>query len=218
MRNLDLGLERAHGWPASKLHQALKGLPGLTSLHLRCPYCCGLEDFALASHHPNLKSLTIHATTYPNQVSAGDLKTEDFLKRHPSIEFLDLMYLQDEKPLDGELKLDSEDLPNLRAIHVGSEQLEELDLTSRPIEAVSFDGFPEFETVSTLPTDRIKYVFMKLDEPADLQREAEDETWPLFLAEFPALTELRLHVPTAGWGKRADPMNERYLVRGSLTF
>ncbi|KAJ3553196.1 hypothetical protein NM688_g3745 [Phlebia brevispora] len=211
LRYLDLGLDRAHGWPGSRLHQTLKALPGLTSLHLRCPSCCGLQDFALASHHPNLRSLTLHATTYPNQVSAGDLKTEDFLKRHPLIEYLDLMYVQDVDPQDGELKLDSEDLPNLRAIDAGSSyQLLNVQLTARQIEAVSFFRLPEPKLLSKLPMNRIKYVHMRLGDPAELKMKSAELAQ--LLIQLPALTELRLHVPASGWKETFDPMDEQYMI------
>ncbi|KAJ3553197.1 hypothetical protein NM688_g3746 [Phlebia brevispora] len=202
LRHLNLGLERAHGWPGSKLHKMLKALPGLTSLHFRCPLCCGIEEFALASHHPNLRSLTLHSTTYPNQVSVDDPKSEDFIKRHPLIEYLDLTYLQDVDEKDGELKLDSEDLQNLRAINIGlGSQLLDMQLASRPIEAVQFFDFPSLEVLSKLPADRIKYVSINLHKPAELQHKTEKLT--TLLSKLPALTELQLHVPASGY-EQAD--------------
>lgn len=182
-------LERAHGWHASELHEMLKELKNLTALRLYCPACCGLQEFALASHHFNLKSFALTSVVFPNIVKVGDLPGRDFFQRHPDIEFLDLHYAHDIHKTDGDVQLGAKDLLNLRAVSVLFTSSFHIPLQHRPIEAMEWwwpgsFNFPSMSELSRLPLKTLKYM------SAPYAFDSRDR-WPSVLAEFTALREFR---------------------------
>ena len=115
-------LQRAHGWDGTDLHRMLKSLPHLNALHLFFPNCCGLVNFALSSHHPNLRAFSLESTILPNSLTAHEPLTKDFFRRHQTLQYLHLTYESGEweggdyKDPDGMFTFDEGDLPNLRAL------------------------------------------------------------------------------------------------------
>lgn len=73
--------------------------PDLTSLALQGPACCGLKEFSLSSTHHMLRAFSYTGLALSNIAIKGDVPSSEFLKRHPSIEYLNLQYYPEEKYL-----------------------------------------------------------------------------------------------------------------------
>lgn len=184
----------------------LKRLKGLKSFYLYAPMCCGLEKFALAALHPDLKSFTLQSTTYPNTVFRGDLPTRDFLKRHRQLEYLQLVYIPDEDGRVEKLEIDDDDLPNLRAAAVLERDFDCL-LPHRPIEAIDIETLPTLEQLPKLPRSTLKFM--------SIGRYRIEEEIPLvakILSELPALVELTIHCGDLYTTKGILTLEEKHLA------
>lgn len=189
----------------------LKRLKELKSLYLFAPMCCGLERFALASLHPNLKSFSLQSTTYPNTVFRGDLPTRDFLKRHRQIEYLKLVYLTDEDGRVEKLEIGNDDLPNLRAVAILGED-SGFPLPNRPIEAMDIDTFPTLDQLPKLPRSTLKFMSVGRYRIRDENPQVAE-----ILSEFPTLAELTLHCGDVYTKGGILTLEEKHLASVSIT-
>lgn len=81
------------------------------------PTCCATENVSLAGSYASLKAFTYNGIVPPVIVRRGDLPGNEFLKRHPTLEYVDLdadtphvpHIVRFEEPLDDELTANTDE-------------------------------------------------------------------------------------------------------------
>ena len=148
---MTLHLEYAHGWRCFKLHKMLKRLTELRSLSLFLPNCCGPYRFTLSGTYPHLRSFTLSSLQLQDTVLDGEPSTKDFLARHSQLEYLafDFLDFSDYRDTRSFFTLRPGDLSNLRAIQLGSQELDVVTdlnkLSFAKLEALKIDFMPKVE-------------------------------------------------------------------------
>ena len=189
--------------------------PDLTVLNLILPTCCGPQDLALTSTHPNLRSFTFHGSILSGVPYEDGPLTKDFLKRHPSIEHLDLR-------CHTSFEVDDEDLPKLRAVSTDHSTLKGVDLFSqsarRPLNALRLVHMPHL-TVSTVSNlcstvaQTLRYLHM---ESSIFSFRANLPAFSDLLRSLPELEELRLGAESVCVYQTQHRLREDDLVRSQF--
>lgn len=164
----------------------------LRSLNLTLPSCYGPQDLALSSTHHGLRSFTFQGSILTGLSKEDEPLTKDFLKRHPTLQYLDLC-------CQTKFDIDDEDLLQLRAISVEHTTLNAVpnlfsETVERPVKALRLVHMPHL-TMTTVfglcasVASTLKYLHM---DSSIFSFRTNLPHFPALLGTLPALVELRL--------------------------